>query len=167
MFFSIPNIVLLSAFVVSSVQAQVRVGEPWVRATVPQQTASGAFMQLTSPVATRLVGASSPAAAMVEVHEMAIENDVMRMRQIAGLALPAGTTVALKPGSFHLMLIGLKRQVKTGEAVPISLVFEDAAGKRESAEVKAKVRALNAVAPPLPTPNKPGSDRPATQPQLH
>lgn len=142
------NVIFLSALVVSSAQAQVHVDEPWVRATVPQQKATGAFMQLTAPSAAKLVGASSPVAAIVEVHEMAIENDVMRMRQIQGLSLPAGKTVALKPGSFHIMLIDLKRQVKAGETVPISLIFEDANGKRQTAEIKADVRALNAATLP-------------------
>jgi copper(I)-binding protein len=70
------------------------------------------------------------------------------MRQIPGLALAAGKSVALKPGGFHIMLIDLKRQVNTGESIPLSLIFEDANGKRETAEVRATVRALNALAQP-------------------
>ncbi|WP_332877442.1 copper chaperone PCu(A)C [Massilia sp. S19_KUP03_FR1] len=138
---------ILAAFVVSTAQAQVRVSDPWVRATVAQQKATGAFMQLSSPGDTRLVSAASPAAAIVEIHEMAIENDVMRMRQVPALPLPAGKTVALQPGGFHIMLIDLKRQVKPGETVPLTLVFENASGKRERVDVTAPVRSLNATAP--------------------
>lgn len=133
---------------VAPAHAQVRVSDPWVRATVPQQKATGAFMRLSSPNNTKLVSASSPVAAIVEIHEMAIENDVMRMRQIAGVDLPAGKQTELKPGGFHIMLIDLKQQVKEGETVPLQLVFQDAAGKRETVDVKAPVRALNAAAAP-------------------
>ena len=138
------TLAILACLAVSSAHAQVRVTDPWVRATVAQQQATGAFMQLTAPTDTRLVSAASPAAAIVEIHEMAMENDVMRMRQIPGLALPAGKPVALAPGGYHIMLIDLIRQVKPGDKVPLTLVFEQAGGKRETAQVQAEVRALNA-----------------------
>lgn len=146
------TLVILAGFAVSSVQAQVRVSDPWVRATVAQQKATGAFMQLTSPADTKLVSATSPVAAIVEVHEMAMENDVMRMRQIPSVALPAGKPVALQPGGFHIMLINLKHQVKPGETVPLTLTFENSRGTRETVNVSAQVRALNTVAQP------PGTD---------
>lgn len=146
------TLVILAGFAASTAQAQVRVRDPWVRATVAQQKATGAFMQLTSPADTKLVSARSPVAAIVEVHEMAMENDVMRMRQIPGLILPAGKPVALQPGGFHIMLINLKHQVKPGEKVPLTLTFENASGRRETVDVSAQVRALNAVAQP-PTPD--------------
>ncbi|WP_426193144.1 copper chaperone PCu(A)C [Massilia sp. DWR3-1-1] len=133
---------------VAPAHAQVRVSEPWVRATVPQQKATGAFMRLNSPNNSKLVSASSPVAAIVEIHEMAMENDVMRMRQVAGVDLSAGKQTELKPGGFHIMLIDLKQQVKEGDTVPLQLVFQDAAGKRETVDVKAPVRALNAAATP-------------------
>ena len=83
---------------VASAHAQVTVDEPWVRATVAQQQATGAFMRLSSKADSALVQADSPAAQHVEIHEMIMENDVMKMRQIPRLALPAGQTVELKPG---------------------------------------------------------------------
>jgi copper(I)-binding protein len=107
-------------------------------------------MQLSSASNTRLVSASSTAAAIVEIHEMAMENDIMRMRQVAGVDLPAGKAVALKPGAYHVMLIDLKQQVKAGDTVPLKLVFQDAAGKRETVDVNAPVRALNTAAAPRP-----------------
>lgn len=123
--------------------AQVKVDDPWVRATVPQQRATGAFMQLTAPADARLVGAQSPAAAVVEIHEMTMENDVMRMRAIEALDLPAGMTVELKPGGYHVMLIDLKAQAKEGDTIPVTLIVENKDGQRESIEVAAPVRPLN------------------------
>ena len=123
--------------------AQVIVSDPWIRGTVPQQMATGAFMQLKSAKDAKLVEARSPAAGVVEIHEMKMENNVMRMRAVQALALPAGRTVELKPGGYHMMLMDLKQQMKEGEVVPVTLVVESG-GKRESIEVKAKVRAATA-----------------------
>lgn len=137
---------LLGAALMAAASAQVTVKDPWVRATVAQQKATGAFMQLTAAKDTRLVSVSTTLTAMAEVHEMAMDNNVMKMRQITALDLPAGKAVDLKPGGYHLMLMDLKQQVKAGDTVPLTLVFEDKAGKRESVEVKAEVRALGAPA---------------------
>jgi len=132
-----------SALLISTaVQAQVVVEDPWVRATVPQQNATGAFMRLTSETATSLVQADSPVAKHVEVHEMVMENNVMKMREIPAVALPAGQLVELKPGSYHIMLLDLHAQVKEGENVPLTLTFEDAGGKRSTVDIQAPVRPL-------------------------
>ena len=127
-------------------QANVSVKDAWVRATVPQQKASGAFMQLQATRDSRLVSVSSPLTPNVEVHEMAMQGDVMRMRQVTALDLPAGKLVELKPGGYHLMLLNLKAQMKEGDAIPFTLVFEGKDGKRETVEIKAPVRALGATA---------------------
>lgn len=129
-------------FIASAAQAQIVVGEPWVRATVPQQTGTGAFMTLTSETDTKLVAADSPVAEHVEVHEMTMEDNVMKMRQIPGLALPAGQTVELKPGGYHIMLINLHTQVKEGEQVPLTLTFEGADGQRSTLDLQVPVRPL-------------------------
>ena len=123
--------------------AQVTVTDPWVRGTVSGQMATGAFMKLTSARDAKLVEARSPVAGVVEIHEMALENNVMRMRAVPALPLPAGRTVELKPGGYHVMLMDLKQQMKEGEVVPVTLVVETA-GKRETIEVKAPVRAPTA-----------------------
>ncbi|MEI7447174.1 MAG: copper chaperone PCu(A)C [Burkholderiales bacterium] len=122
--------------------AQVAVSDPWVRATVPQQQASGAFMTLTAPQGARLVEARSPVAATVEVHEMKREGDVMKMRAIPSLELPAGKAVKLEPGGFHVMLMGLKQTLNAGDTVPLTLVIETADRQRQTVEVKAPVRPL-------------------------
>ena len=124
--------------------AQTTVTEPWVRGTVAQQKASGAFMQLTSAQGGKLVSASSPVAGVVEIHEMAMEGNVMKMRAIPGLDLPPGKAVELKPGGYHVMLMDLKKQLTPGDTVLVTLVVEGKDGKRESVEVKAPVKDLAA-----------------------
>ena len=124
----------------AAAHAQVTVDKPWVRTTVAQQTTTGAFMTITSAQGGKLVSASSPIAASVEVHEMKMEGDVMKMRPVDALPLPAGKPVDLKSGSYHIMMMGLKAPVKAGDVVPIKLVVEDAKGKRETVDVKATAR---------------------------
>jgi len=98
--------------------AQVSVQDAWVRATVPQQKATGAFMRLTAAQDMRLVAASSPVAGITEVHEMKMVDNVMKMRAVPALDLPAGQAVELKPGGYHIMLLDLKQPVAQGASVP-------------------------------------------------
>lgn len=136
----------------------VKVEDAWVRGTVAMQKATGAFMRLTPSANARLVSVSSPMAGVVEIHEMAMENDIMKMRQVPGLDLAAGRTTELKPGGFHVMLMDLKAAVKGGDVVPLTLVFEDAAKQRFTQEIKAPVTALGAGSPPMKHDMKPGMD---------
>ena len=129
----------------SAAMADLTVKEPWVRATVPQQTATGAFMQITAPKAARLIEARSPVAGVVQIHEMSMDNNVMRMREVSGIDLPAGKAVELKPGGYHVMLLDLKAPIAEGQVVPLTLVVEHADKKRENVEVKATARALGAT----------------------
>ncbi|MFG6412414.1 copper chaperone PCu(A)C [Roseateles sp. DC23W] len=128
---------LLTAF---AAHAQVKVVDPWVRATVAPQQATGAFMQLTADKPLKLVSVSSPLTDMVEIHEMKMDDGVMKMRAVDVLALPAGQAVALKPGSYHVMLMGLKGPVKAGDTVPLTLTLEGEDKKRTTVEVKAQAR---------------------------
>ena len=121
--------------------AQVTVTDPWVRGTVPSQMATGAFMKITAAKTARLVGASSPVAGVVEVHEMAIKDNVMTMRAVDALPLPAGKTVELKPGGYHVMLIDLVKPLAKGDTVPVTLTIVGKDGKRSSVQVSASVRA--------------------------
>ncbi len=124
-------------------QAQTTVTDPWVRGTVAQQKATGLFAQITSAKGGRLVEARSSVAGVVEIHEMSMDGNVMRMRALPnGLVLPAGKAVTLKPGGYHVMLMDLKQPLKTGEMVPVTLVVEGADKQRETIEIKAPVRAL-------------------------
>ena len=128
--------------IAGSAWAQTTVKEAWVRGTVAQQKASGAFMQITSVQGGRLIEVNSPVAGVAEIHEMAMQGDMMRMRALPALELPAGKAVELKPGGYHVMLMDLKQQLKAGESVPLTLVVEGKDGKRETLQVKAPVRAL-------------------------
>jgi copper(I)-binding protein len=113
-----------------------------VRATAPGQKVAGAYLKITSATKAYLVGGSSPAAKTVELHEMRMDNNVMKMRPVARLELPAGKPVELKPGSYHLMLINVARPLVAGASVPIALNVEDQHGKQQIVEVKAQVGEL-------------------------
>ena len=116
-----------------------------MRGTVPEQKATGAFMQITATHGGKLVAVSSPVAGIVEIHAMSMSGNVMNMHAIPELALPAGKAVELKPGGYHVMLLDLKQQMKDGDTVPLTLVVEGKDGKRETIEVKAPVKALGAM----------------------
>ncbi len=125
----------------------VQVRDGWVRQSVPGQSGTGAFMKLTAPAGTTLVGVSTPAAGVAEVHEMKMDGDTMKMRPLKdGLPLPAGQTVELKPGGYHVMLMDLKRALPKGGSVPITLRFEDAKGAKSSMDLTLPVGAPTAAA---------------------
>ena len=131
---------LLAACTVLAAHAQtVDVKDAWARTTVPGQKASGAFMKLTAKEGARLVGASSPVAGVTEVHEMKMDGDIMRMRAVAGVDLPAGQTVELKPGGYHVMFMELKTALRKDSSIPLTLVFKDAKGVESKQEVSLPV----------------------------
>ena len=102
--------------------AQVSVEKPWSRATPPGAKVGAGFMQLRNAgAADRVVGASSPVAGRVEMHITVRDGDVMRMREVTSFEVPAGGSFELKPGGAHLMLVDLKRPLKKGEKVPLTL----------------------------------------------
>ena len=142
-----PFLVLAAASLVTTAAfAQVTVGDPWIRATVPAQKTAGAFMQLRSPKATRLVDVQSPVAGRAEVHQMAMEGQTMRMQKVDGIDLPAGQTVKLGAGGYHVMLFDLKQQLKEGDQVPLTLSFMGADRKRENVTVQVPVKPLTYTA---------------------
>lgn len=124
--------------------AETSVSDAWVRATVPQQHATGAFMVLTATADSKLVGVASPVAKDVQVHEMTMNGEVMGMRQVKSIELPAGKAVSLDPNGYHVMLMGLHEQVKEGTQVPLTLTIEDAEGAKQTLQVQAPVRGLTA-----------------------
>jgi copper(I)-binding protein len=111
---------------VAACHAQVRVEGAWARPTVPGQQAGGGYVTLTSAVADRLVGGSTPAAGRLELHTMSMQGDVMQMRQVDAIDLPAGRKVELKPGGLHLMFIGVTKPLTAGSKLPVTLRFERA-----------------------------------------
>lgn len=119
-----------------------RVEGAWVRSAVPGQAGTGAFMRITAAQPMKLVGASTPAAGQADVHEMKMDGDVMKMRPVAALDLPAGRTVELKPGGYHLMLTDLKEALKPGTRVPLTLVFRDASGADRKLQLQVPVSTM-------------------------
>jgi len=106
----------------------IAIGHPWARATVPGQSVGGGYLKLDNGgTADRLISASSPAAARVELHTHLVGADgVARMRPVAAIDLAPGASVELKPGGLHLMLIDLKQPLAVGAQVPVTLKFEHA-----------------------------------------
>jgi len=121
--------------------ANISVSDAWARATMPGQPVSGAYMQIRSDADARLISASSPAVPRVEVHEMKMDGDVMRMREVKAIDLPKGKTVSLEPGGFHIMLMNLSKPIAAGEVIPLILTVESD-GKQQTVEVKAEARAV-------------------------
>jgi copper(I)-binding protein len=134
---------LLATSLLSPLAAQtIDVKDAWVRATVPGQKATGAFMKITARDGATLLGASSPAAGVVQVHEMKMDAGVMSMRALdGGLALPAGQAVELKPGGYHVMLMDLKAPLQKDTLMPLTLVVKNAQGVQSRLELKVKVSA--------------------------
>jgi hypothetical protein len=126
----------------TAAHAQVTVRDAWVRGTVPAQKSTGAFMTLTSGEDARVVAIASPIARQAEIHESSMHGGVMHMHGVEALELPAGKAVELKPGGFHVMLMGLKGPVREGDTVPLTLTIEGRDRKRTTLEVKAAVRPL-------------------------
>jgi copper(I)-binding protein len=125
----------------------IAIGHPYARVTAPGQPTGGAYLRLENRGASdRLVSATADVSKGVELHTMRMEGDVMRMRQVDAIDLPANKTVVLQPGGIHIMLVGLKAPLKEGDSFPMTLKFEKAG------EVKVDVK-VQAVAP--------GGDKPA------
>lgn len=132
---------VLMAVASGSLYAQtVEVKDAWVRTSVQGQKATGAFMKITAKENMKLVSVSSPVAGVAEVHEMKMEGDVMKMRAVqGGLDLPAGKTVELSPGGYHVMMMDLKAALPKDSTVPLTLVFRDAKGVESKVELKVPV----------------------------
>jgi periplasmic copper chaperone A len=134
------RVLLLLALVGSaSAWSQVKVENAWARATVQGQKASGAFMKLTAPQATRLVAVTTPVAGVAEIHEMTMDNGVMKMRATPALDLPAHQTVELKPGGYHVMLMDLKAPLAKDGSVALTLTFRNARGVESQQQVNVPV----------------------------
>jgi periplasmic copper chaperone A len=118
----------------------IKVEDAWARATPPGAQIGAAYMKIASSAADRLVGASTPAAARVELHLTEKSGEVLRMREVKAYDIPARGGFELKPGGAHLMLVDLKAPLKQGTKVPLTLRFE----KAGEVKVELQVRALTA-----------------------
>jgi hypothetical protein len=121
----------------------LRIDHSFARATPAGAKVAGAFMTIrnTGTTADRLVSAASPVAGVVELHEMAMDGNVMRMRAVQGIDIPAGGKAELKPGGYHVMLMDLKGPLVEGNDVPLTLRFE----KAGSVDVKVKIESMGAT----------------------
>jgi periplasmic copper chaperone A len=119
----------------------IKVEDPWARATAPGAKVGAGYMKITSGTADRLVGASTPAAARVELHITVKEGEVMRMREVKAYDIPAKGGFEAKPGGAHLMLVDLKAPLEAGTKVPMTLRFE----KAGEVKIELQVRALGAT----------------------
>jgi copper(I)-binding protein len=118
---------LALAAATSHAQTTVKVESPWARPTVQGQAAGGGFLRIVGgPANDKLVSASADIAGRVELHSMSMDGNVMRMRQIDSIEIPAGKTVDLKPGGLHVMFMDIKTPLKTGASFPLTLKFEKA-----------------------------------------
>ena len=140
-------ILALPAFALDYKLGAIEIGHPWSRATPPTAESGGGFLAITNTGTTpdRLIAVKSPAADKVEIHEMKMDGNIMRMREVEkGIEIPPGATVELKPGSFHVMFMGLRAPFAKDAKVPLTLVFE----KAGSIDVDLMVQAMGAQPPP-------------------
>jgi len=116
----------------------IRIGHPWARATVPGQPSGGGFLKLTNTGGDdKLLAIRADVSATVELHTMQMDGDVMRMRQVDGIPVPAGQTVELQPGGYHIMFMHLKAPLQQGSRFPATLVFEKAGEVKVDFKVEA------------------------------
>ena len=126
----------------------VTVRDAWVRAPAPGQKIAAAYLELVSRVNSALVAAASPVAATVELHNTTVDGGVMKMRAVARVELPAGRTVKIAPGGLHIMLVGVKQPLKTGDKVPLTLTVQRGdLASRSVVTVQAEVRIPGAGEP--------------------
>jgi len=118
----------------------IKIEHAYTRATMPGQQVAGGFMKIENKggPSDQLLSASSPVAGEVQLHEMSMEGNVMKMRQVKDIAVPAGGAVELKPGGLHLMFVNIKAPFSTGETVPVKLTF----AKAGEVEVKMPVNVM-------------------------
>jgi len=146
------SLVVITALLVSSAWAQtykvgsIEIDQSWTRATPSTAKTGGGFLTITNKGTTpdRLIAARSTASDKVEIHEMRMDGNIMRMRELEkGLEIPPGATVVLKPGSYHIMFMELKSPLTKGDKIPVTLVFE----KAGSVDVVLQVQELGASQP--------------------
>jgi len=136
----VPFAFAVPAFAQGGGASPIAVEGPWARATPAGARTGAVYMTLANKTSAsdRLTAASSDVAAEVQIHEMSVVNGIMKMRQLTdGLAIPAGGSVTLKPGGYHVMLIGLKKPLAAGETFPLTLTFEKAGNISVTVRVKA------------------------------
>jgi periplasmic copper chaperone A len=141
--FSIMGVVIASSAIAQNASVgSIKIENAYTRATAPGQQVAGGFLKIENKgSADQLVSASSPVAGEVQLHEMSMDGNVMKMRQVKDIAVPANSAVELKPGGYHLMFLNLKGPFDAGQTVPVKLKF----AKAGEVEVKMPVNAVGAM----------------------
>jgi copper(I)-binding protein len=137
----------IAAVFVCSANAQISIDNAWTRSTVPGQNATGAFMTIASEKPLALVKASSTLIKNVEVHEMKMDAGVMKMREVKAIDVVPGKVTELKPGGYHIMLMGLEAPLVAGSKVPLTLTFKDKNNVETKVNIDADVRELSRSMP--------------------
>lgn len=114
----------------------VEITDAWARATPGGAQTGAAYVTITSAAGDRLTGASTPVAQKAELHTMTMDGNVMKMRQVDAIDLPAGKAVTLKPGGYHIMLTGLAQPLTAGETFPLTLTFDKAGTQQVTVAVQ-------------------------------
>ena len=122
---------------------QIRVSDSWARASAPGQQVAAVYFDIVSAVDAKLVAIDTDIAEVAEFHQMTVDGGTMRMRAVPTVDLPAGRTVSLKPGGFHVMLFGLEKSLRAGERIPFELSVEDVNGRKTKLKIEADVRNLD------------------------
>ena len=144
---------LVAACGAAAQTGDLQVTNAWARATPGGAQTAATYVTILSPTGDRLTAAATPAAQKAELHSMTMDGNVMKMRDIDGIDLPAGQAVTLKPGGYHIMLTGLAQPLTAGETFPLTLTF-DKAGTREVTVTVQKVGSMG------PGTAMPGMDMP-------
>jgi len=144
MMLTVAALAFIAPAVAQTATAPIAVSDAWARATPKGATTGAAYVTVSNhgAGADRLVGASTPVADKAQLHTMIDDNGVMKMRPVAGIELTPGAKVALKPGGYHVMLMGLKQPLAAGQSFPLTLTFEKA-GTIETTVKIAKAGAMS------------------------
>jgi periplasmic copper chaperone A len=140
LFRSILFILLLSLSACVAAESDISISNAWARATAPGQSVAAAYMDLFSKDDATMVKAETEVAGIVEIHSMTMENDVMKMRMLKELVLPAGETVSLAPGGYHLMLFDLQQPLQAGQSATFKLHFRTKAGGTKIISVELPIK---------------------------
>jgi uncharacterized protein (TIGR02001 family) len=165
---AVAAVLMVAAAPAFAESSSIQVEKPWARATPAGATTGAVYMTISnkSSAADRLTGASSDVADKLQIHEMKVVNGIMEMREVAdGLPVPAGGAVMLKPGSYHIMLIGLKKPLEVGDTLPLTLAFEKAGSVSIDVPVKA-MGAMNDDMHGMSMPNMPGMANKPSMPNM-
>ncbi len=140
-------ILLLWASLTAQAAEGIQITGAWVRATAPGQGVAGIYLDIVSNSDARLIAVETPVAEEAQLHQMRMDGGTMRMRQVDTIELPAGKSIALKPGDLHVMAFGLKKPLRPGDEVLIRLTVIDAKGAKRTVATMAQVKNLDGSDP--------------------